>query len=59
MAESPENKKNRITRRQFLKTTGGLVGGLGAWQASESLGLESALASRSLVPLSQDGNPLE
>ncbi len=48
-----------LSRRQFLKASGGLALGLGALQAAQTLGFEPALASRTLVPLAQQGNPLE
>ncbi len=49
----------RFTRRQFLKGTLGTAAGAAAWGVLKSLGDEPTLASRTLVPTEQLGNPLE
>ena len=56
-----ENRRGpgELSRRQFLKASGGLALGLGALHGAQTLGFEPALASRTLVPLAQQGNPLE
>jgi len=48
-----------VSRRQFLKVSGGLVAGLTALQAAEAAGFELTPASRTLVPSNQLINPLE
>ncbi|MBI4339432.1 MAG: molybdopterin-dependent oxidoreductase, partial [Chloroflexi bacterium] len=48
-----------FSRRTFLKLTGGAAVGIAAAGAAEELGIQSALASRTLVPLEQLVNPLE
>ncbi len=48
-----------VSRRQFLKASGGLVAGLTALQAAEAAGIELTPASRTLVPSNQLVNPLE
>ncbi|MEE9248163.1 MAG: molybdopterin-dependent oxidoreductase [Dehalococcoidia bacterium] len=53
--------RSEISRRQFLKASGGLMAGIAAGSA---LGWElgdqrPVFASRTLVPLTADGNPLE
>ncbi|MBM4405729.1 MAG: twin-arginine translocation signal domain-containing protein [Chloroflexi bacterium] len=53
-----EGKPSGITRRRFLKATGALALGAGALQITSSLRLEPALASRTLIPLTQETNPL-
>ncbi len=60
MVEQNQLGRGGISRRQFLKVSGGVMAGIGAGLAG-GLGIEKgpALASRSLVPLSQGGNPLE
>lgn len=60
MAEKHNPDQSEISRRQFLKVSGGAAVGLGVgladgWSAGETL----VLASRTLVPLAQETNPLE
>ncbi|MBI2165051.1 MAG: molybdopterin-dependent oxidoreductase [Chloroflexi bacterium] len=59
MTEEKKQDKGAISRRQFIKATGGLAFGLGALKAAESLGLQETWASGTLVPLTQQTNPLE
>ncbi len=59
MSEGKKLAQRRISRRQFLKASGGVAAGVAAWQLVEGFGIEPALASRTLVPLGQQGNPLE
>ena len=52
--------KDGLSRRQFLKVSGGALAGLGVAIALDSDGEPfPILANRTLVPLEQDGNPLE
>ncbi len=60
MAKKPEDGGQSISRRDFLKVSGGAAVGLGAGLAAGwTNGKSPALASRSLVPFAQEGNPLE
>ena len=60
MPEDQINDRGGISRRRFLQVSGGVMVGIGAGLAG-GLGIEKgpALASRSLTPLKQGGNPLE
>jgi len=52
--------QDNVSRRTFLKITGGAVAGAAVVSAVEQLGIEPALASRTLVPVDQLAtNPLE
>ena len=61
MAEKNNPDRSGISRRQFLKVSGGAMAGLGAaglaggWPAGQT----PTLASRTVVPISQQTNPLE
>lgn len=61
MAKKSGSDRSEISRRQFLNVSGGALAGLGAGVAAGgfSKGKAPALASRSLVPIAQQTNPLE
>ena len=57
----PDNHEsgNGMSRRDFIKASGGVAGGLAAWQLAGTLGIEPSFASRTLMPVRAQGNPLE
>ena len=60
MVEENQLGQRGISRRRFLQLSGGVMAGLGVGLAAgRSTGTDPTLASRTLVPLSQGGNPLE
>jgi len=59
MAKTKKSGPQGVSRRQFLKASGVVVGGLAALHTAEGLGFEPVFASRALVPTSQLINPLE
>ncbi|MBI3091163.1 MAG: molybdopterin-dependent oxidoreductase [Candidatus Tectomicrobia bacterium] len=48
-----------LTRRSFFQASGGLVAGLAALTTGGALRSKPALAARTLIPVSQQQNPLE
>ena len=59
MADDNGKGQRGLSRRQFLKATGGVAAGLAAIQVADGLGVKPTLAYRALAPVGQIDNPLD